>query len=213
MSKIKTIIFDFDGTIADSFEFMSIEFNNLSKRFGEKELSLYEVKVLKNDTFENLIGRYKLWKILLMAFLLQNRMSNNISSIKLHTGMREVVLDLHQKGYDLYIFSNNTTTIIKKFLKYYSIDHCFKVVVGRRNLSSKSRALAKFLSKHQLQPNQTIYIGDEVKDILAARDNGIQVISVNWGFNSSKILRKYNPDWLVSRSKRIISIVDNIKSS
>ncbi len=210
MSKIKTIIFDFDGTIADTFEFMSGEFNTLNKRFGEKELSLYEVKELKNDTFESLIGKYKLWKILLMAFLLQNKMSSNIASIKMHAGMKEVILQLYKNGHNLYIFSNNTTTIIKKFLKYHEIDHCFDIIIGRRNLSSKSKAMKKLINKFNLNPDQTIYIGDEVKDILAARDNGVKVISVNWGFNSAKKLREYEPDWLVYKSQRIVQIISRL---
>jgi phosphoglycolate phosphatase len=210
MSKINTIIFDFDGTIADTFDFISIEFNKISKRLGENKLTLYEINRLHNDTFENLIGKYPLWKILLIAFLLQNRMSKNISSVKIHSGIKELILDLYSQGYHLAIFSNNTPSIIHKFLAFHGLENCFEQVVGRRNLSSKSKAMSKFINKYKLDPDKTIYIGDEVKDILAAKDNGIKIMSVVWGFNSSRKLREYEPDWLIYKASRISKIISRL---
>jgi phosphoglycolate phosphatase len=208
MSKIETIIFDFDGTIVDSFEFMSVHFKTISKRLGEKELSLYEVKALKNDTLENLAKKYQLWKVLIMAVWIQSKMLRNAADIKIHVGLKSVIEELARDRYRLCIFSNNSATVIRKILEYHNLQDSFEVIVGRRNLSSKTKSLAKFITKYKIDPNTAIYVGDEVKDIIAAKANGVRIISVSWGFNSSVKLKEYQPDWLAVKSSQISRIIN-----
>jgi phosphoglycolate phosphatase len=52
-----------------------------------------------------------------------------------------------------------------------------------------------------------IYVGDETRDIEAARKIQIQVIAVSWGFNSREVLAEQKPDFLISHPSQLIEVV------
>jgi phosphoglycolate phosphatase-like HAD superfamily hydrolase len=67
--------------------------------------------------------------------------------------------------------------------------------------------LEKAIKKYQLSKFETLYIGDEVRDIKAAKDAGIKVASVTWGYNFENVLTDNNPDYIVPRPEDLLKIV------
>lgn len=55
--------------------------------------------------------------------------------------------------------------------------------------------------------HEVIYVGDETRDVEAAKKVGVKVIAVTWGINSEKILRKQNPDYLIVKPKELIEVL------
>ena len=94
---------------------------------------------------------------------------------------------------------------IKVFLKNNGLNF-FGFIYTESNLFGKGRALNNLLIKHRLDPEETIYIGDEVRDIEAAKKAGIKIISVSWGFNSAKLLQKAKPDFLINKPKELLQL-------
>ena len=67
------------------------------------------------------------------------------------------------------------------------------------------------MEKHNLKPQEIIYVGDEVRDIQACKKIGVKIIAVSWGYNSKEILDREKPDYLVNKPIEIPKILKNIK--
>jgi phosphoglycolate phosphatase len=57
-----------------------------------------------------------------------------------------------------------------------------------------------------------IYVGDEIRDIIAAHKCGIRIISVSWGFHTVDLLASKNPDYLVDNPRQIVQLMRSISS-
>ena len=78
---------------------------------------------------------------------------------------------------------------------------------GGLPLFGKERVLRQIIRKNQLNPAQVIYVGDETRDVEAARKTAIRVIAVGWGFNTSQALARHQPDFLIQRPGELVEVV------
>jgi phosphoglycolate phosphatase len=62
------------------------------------------------------------------------------------------------------------------------------------------------VSNHGLDRNHVLYIGDETRDIEAAHKAGVRVAAVTWGYNNAEMLKRFSPDYLVSRPHELLSL-------
>ena len=129
-----------------------------------------------------------------------------ISSVKIFPQIKYLLLKLKQKKFKLGILSSNSKENIENFLKANDL-LIFDFIHSEKNLFGKGKALKSLLKKYNLKKEETVYIGDEVRDIDACRENGIKIISVTWGFNKNEILQLNRPDYLVNRPQEILKIV------
>jgi phosphoglycolate phosphatase-like HAD superfamily hydrolase len=74
----------------------------------------------------------------------------------------------------------------------------FEFIRGSSRLLGKSREIRSLLKKHRLHPNEVMLVGDETRDIEAARQAGIPVTAVCWGYAHKSALADLQPDLLVS---------------
>lgn len=204
----KEIIFDFDGTIADSFGvIMDIFYKNKAdlgfENFGEKEIKIYRQRGVKFLLTKNKISFLKVAKILKLG---KEQMEEKIGGIKAFDGIKSVLGELKKRGLVLGIMSTNSQKNIKKFLKKNNISE-FDYVIGKGGLFGKSRILKNVLKERNLNTDKVLYVGDEVRDIEACHKLGIKIISVTWGFNDKKLLKKNKPDFLIDKPKEILKLV------
>ena len=73
----------------------------------------------------------------------------------------------------------------------------------------KHKVINKWLRIENINPEKVVYVGDEVRDIDAAKKTGIKVIAVGWGFNSQEALAAQNPDFLIERPQELIEIMNS----
>src|SRR3989344_952663 len=179
---IKTIIFDFDGTIADTLPLIIEFFNQNAEKFGFKKLGPSEVEGLRNKTVLEIIKEFKI-SLFRLPFIAK------------------------KKGFKIGILSSNSKENIKKFLKANDL-LIFEFIYSESNIFGKGNALKSLLKKLKLNSKEVVYIGDEVRDIEACKKNGVKIISVTWGFNKKEILQKNKPDYLVDKLQEILKIVD-----
>jgi len=71
-------------------------------------------------------------------------------------------------------------------------------VVGYPRLFGKGRAIRRLLKKEGIEPTQFLYIGDEVRDVEAARQAGVDIAAVGWGFHTLEQLSQESPTYLWS---------------
>ena len=94
------------------------------------------------------------------------------------------------------IVTTNSGKNVARFLQNHGLN-AFDFTYADARLLGKSRLLGKVIRKERLSKADTLYIGDEIRDITAARKAGIGVIAVSWGYNTSQSLAEARPDVLV----------------
>ena len=86
------------------------------------------------------------------------------------------------------------------------IHHFFNFIHDESNHFSKRYLLKKTLKKYKIDKSKVFYIGDETRDIEAAKRNNIQSIAVTWGYNSEKVLLKHLPTYLAKQPEYLLAI-------
>lgn len=212
MSK-KVIIFDFDGTLADTLDVLISITNRLAGEFGYPPTTPQEVPKLRNLSSREIRRRSGV-SIFKLPFLLKKVRDNLHDEIhELHTfpGMKEALIHLKNEGDCLGILTSNSEQNVQLFLKKQGMQDLFSFVYSETSLFSKDRSLRKLMKKNELKPEDIIYVGDETRDIEASKRIHIKVIAVSWGFNSGEVLAKHNPDFLIHQPSELIEVLGSLQ--
>jgi len=209
---LTTFLFDFDGTLADSLSAIVAISNRLAPEFGYPPTPPDEIDMLKGLTARQLIRRsgIPLLKIPALLRRLRSELRQQSGEIPPCQGMPDTIRKLHGQAYPLAIITSNTPEVVQTFLAAHQLQPCFRSVDGGGTLFRKGRLISKCLQRHQFDPAQTVYVGDEVRDVEAARSAGIRSVAVTWGFNSRAALETAEPDWLIDTPDALHAIADAI---
>jgi len=200
---IQYIVFDFDGTLADTIdaikEVVSSEMNDINEE---------DFEFLRSEGIKKLIKRknISLHKLPKMILHFTSRL-NAKKDIPLYP---EMIPILHKLSlyYRLGIVSSNSEENIRQCLEKHQVEHLFDFVYSQSSIFGKHLVLKNMCKKHKLNPAEILYVGDEDRDIIACKKAMIRSIAVCWGFNSEKRLREVNPDYVATSPKDIIDILD-----
>lgn len=195
----KIFIFDFDGTLADTFDDMIAIGNALADEFQFQRVEPHQIDTFKDKTIRQAIRDldvpiFKIPKLLLRG---KQEQKKNIQNIQMVPGLKEVLMELKKKNIRLGLVSTNAIENIRATLQNWHIEHLFDFLNVGPGLFGKHRAINKVIQQHSLNTNNIIYIGDEVRDIEASRQIGIRIAAVTWGYNSAKLLQSHHPDYLI----------------
>jgi phosphoglycolate phosphatase len=192
------IIFDFDGTIADTFKVAIGIFEKMTGR--DETFSDVEIERLRGLTGLHVLKELhiKPWLVPFMLIRGRTMMRRSLPSITVFEGMRPLIVELHQKGIPLFITSSNSTSNILEFIREQEMDQYFVRVYGNVGLFGKARVLRRVISGNKLDPAHVTYVGDETRDVEAAKHVGIRSVAVAWGFNSASLLKTHDPDVLAN---------------
>ncbi|MBN2421059.1 HAD-IA family hydrolase, partial [Candidatus Woesearchaeota archaeon] len=99
------------------------------------------------------------------------------------------------------IMSSNSEKTIKNILKKEKTSVDF--IISENALFGKHFIFNKIIKKFKINKTQLLYVGDELRDIDAAKKAGIKIIAVTWGYNSKSSLKRANPDFVVNDVKEL----------
>jgi phosphoglycolate phosphatase len=202
------IIFDFDGTIADSFDYIA---GFLAAEAGHP-LNIEQVEALRGQSMAS-IGRqfgHPWLRLIKLFFKGRRQMHKVINKVKPFEGMQDVIEKLHAEGHELFIVSHNTVGNIHAFLHHYELHKYFLEIYGGAGLFGKARYLKNLLKEQNLEVADAFYIGDEVRDVKAAKRANIRVIAVTWGFAKPADLEAMQPTALAEKPADIIRILEEL---
>jgi phosphoglycolate phosphatase len=201
------VIFDFDGTLADSLLTILEIFNELS--VIDRQLTEEDIQTLRNlppIAAAKHLG-IPLWRA--PGLLVKGRaaLAQRLTDLELFPGMADVLAQLDKDGHQLFVISSNSLGNVRLFLKHHGVKGHFQKLYGGVGIFGKSTVLKRVLKTHQLDPAQTYYVGDETRDVEAAKKAGVKSVAVTWGYNGTQILGRYNPDYLANKPKDLLKIV------
>lgn len=202
-----TLIFDFDGTIADTLSVIIRMINGHAGEFHIRPLDAQDVKDLRGLTNLQIIKKYGIPPLKIPALILrsQKELHSRMHEVPLFPGIHDLVLELKAQGFGLGILTSNSEENVRKLLRQQNLD-VFDFIHSESNLFGKNRALLHLLSKHGLSRDDVVYIGDEARDIEACRKVRIAVVAVSWGFHRRELLQGHHPDHLVDTPEELRSI-------
>ncbi|CAN5418337.1 HAD family hydrolase [soil metagenome] len=200
-------IFDFDGTLADSFVAM-IAIYNKNIRGLDNPLRPEEIQRLRGMTSRKALRSlgihwWQLPRLLLSGLPDFKALIPTLGSFE---NLPETLKALHARGDKLYIVTSNTRDSVDKFLHLHKVPDYFTDIETGAGLFKKAKHIRKIMKLHHLARKQTVYIGDETRDIQAARLAFIKCVSVTWGFNTREILKKQHPAFLVDKPEDLLKI-------
>lgn len=207
---IKVIVFDFDGTLADTYHAFIEIGNSLSGEFGYKPVNLEEQQQLKHLSAKDIIKQSEipLLKVPFILSRIKSELNNKIQELKPIHNIPDSLNKLKGQGYSLGILTSNIQENVIAFLESNDLENLFDFIYSGTTLFGKHKVINKFLAQHQLIPNEVIYVGDETRDIHSAKKSQVKMIAVSWGFNSPEILAEYQPDFLINHPHELIDAID-----
>jgi 2-phosphoglycolate phosphatase len=209
----EAVLFDFDGTLADSYAAITSSVNHVRATHGLPPLDELEVR--------RHVGRGP--EHLLQHTVPSGELAANLASYRAHhpavmrrltqllPGARDTVLALHQAGLKLGVCSNKPSLYTRALLETLGIATLFSVVVGPEDVPRLKPApdmLLAALTKLGVPPDAALYIGDMVVDIECARAAGIRVWVVPTGSEELARLRESRPDRILRDLTELTAILN-----
>ena len=206
-NNIKMLVFDFDGTLADTFQHTMRITNILSDEFKFKKVYDHEIEFLKGKTIHEIIKHLKvpILKIPSIVTKARRELHKQIDSIQPIEGLKEVLPQFKQAGLRLGILTTNSQENVEKFLEMHDLK-IFDFIVSTSRVWGKNYGLTKLIKQEGLSPADILYVGDETRDIEAAQKSGVRVVAVTWGYNSHNVLERFQPDFIAHTPAQLFDI-------
>jgi phosphoglycolate phosphatase len=178
----RLVIFDFDGTLADSFPWFIEAFDEAAVRFRFQRPDLSRVDDLRDLDARKLLVRHRIapWKVPFVASFLRKHMSREIGRIRLFPGVGAALDTLAASGMHLALLSSNSHRNVTAVLGTQA--SCFRELECNASLFGKTPRLRRLLEDSAVPAHEAIFIGDEIRDAEAARHLGVAFGAVSWGY-------------------------------
>lgn len=201
-------IFDFDGTIADTHGYIIRISNKLAEEFGYHKIAPGEVEMVKDKTAAEMIDFLKIPLLKVPAILAKgkNYFFEELNTIKPFEGIDATLNQLKALGAEIGILSSNSLKNVESFLKHHNINS-FDFIQTTSKIWSKDTALERLLKSKGYDKKDVFYVGDETRDITAAKRLGVQSVAVGWGYNSIKALEKSQPHHLLHHPYELPNLI------
>ncbi len=203
-----TILFDFDGTLAETMMLIYRVFNQLSGFYGYRALPEDEINIARHLTIHEFIDHVKipLWKVPIIAIHARHLMHSDIHKIHPPGGLVEVLTKIHNSGlYHMDILTSNRRKNVNSFLSEHAMPW-FEDIHTSRNILCKKRRVKKYVRHRKIDPQTLYYVGDTSVDVESARLAGTRSVAVTWGLNTEQALANANPDYLVRQPDELLDV-------
>jgi phosphoglycolate phosphatase len=203
---LENYIFDLDGTLIDSrkLTFESIDYG--LKMVNYPPLSRQDLDLFYKSGIQSLIKTYQVpqYKVWLAFYFFQRYKLKHLEKFQPFPGVVDALHTLHHQQKLLGVVSSNRQRINTLILK--NADMNFFDFTQSAGFLRKNKSLKNILTRHRLDPVKTVYFGDEIHDIVAARQLGIKSAAVTWGITSKESLSKNSPDYIINHPRDILKI-------
>ncbi len=207
-SPIRLVIFDFDGTLSDSGDWFLSVVDELARKFRFRTVQPDEVDMLRNKSSRDVIAFLGIsrWKLPLIARHVRRLVGRNAHQIELFPGTPDLLEQIAATGVKIALVTSNAEANVRKILgpEHAARIDCFAC---GSSLFGKAPKFRRVLKKMGVKPGEVLAVGDETRDIDAAREVGMRAGSVLWGYTAEELLIAMRPDVLFRTPQDIIEHV------
>lgn len=195
MSAKQTVIFDFDGTLANTLDLVAQIYNEHAQNFGAKQILMSELDDYRKLGYKKAMKKAGIrWTVLpRMVLFISKEMKSRMGVVQPYDGIVAVLAELQAAGLSIGVLTSNDGQLVREFFETHGFPH-FDFVVSEKTLFGKEKALKRIMKRHGLSREHVTYVGDEPRDIVASRKAGIRVVSVTWGVGGREGLKSTPAD-------------------
>lgn len=221
---MKLIAFDVDGTILDTLDSIIHVVNETlyangfykvdDKEYIRKALgygSYYLIEQALIFPYNHFYDKNVTTEVL--QDYLKRYMDDDASLTKPYEGVVELIKELKEEGYKVIAYSNKPDSVLKPLMKE-KFGDVFDDVLGQvegQAPKPNPEILLNMLDRIGISKDDAVYIGDSDVDVETARNAGMKMIAVTWGFRDRDFLEKLNPDYIVDNTKELKEAIDSLK--
>ncbi|MEO0413622.1 MAG: HAD-IA family hydrolase [Verrucomicrobiota bacterium] len=204
------IIFDFDGTLANTIDTGIEIFNEIADQYNLSPVTREEADELRKLHIRALLDRLGLSRFaaVKLAAHIRKLIHSRMDEVDMFDGISDAVTGLHELGYPMGIISSNSTGNIKDFMKRFGLFECFGFIEAGVSLFGKPNRISSVLRKEKVQPLNAIYVGDETRDMEAARKVGVAGLAVCWGANKREAMMTEGPEFCIDSPEELIGCAE-----
>ena len=198
--KYSYLLFDFDGTLADSYG-MVLEItlflltrHGITKGEPEHSRDRYDLPVTQ--------------KVRMLTFMMKIQTEftdlyrENLHKIGLFDGMLALLKDCRERGYRIAILSSNTVENIRGFFQQHPLPFDLEIV-SSKGLFGKHKTIREFAKEHGAPLSSLLYIGDEIRDVKACNRCGVDIAFVKWGLDSQAALEDFEVAYQIETARQL----------
>jgi phosphoglycolate phosphatase len=198
------VIFDLDGTLVDSFPWFLRNVNDVADAFGFRRIAEGDIGPLRRLGSREIPKRLgvPLWKLPAIARHMRRLKAAHLGDIALFPEVDATLRALHAGGMRLALVTSDNETNARLQLGLANAALFADFACGAA-LFGKAAKIRRVVKRAGIDPHRAIAIGDEVRDIEAARAAGVSCGAVTWGYAAPETLRAHAPDLVFERFDEI----------
>jgi phosphoglycolate phosphatase len=192
--RYKLAMFDFDGTLADTLPWFFSAVNRMAEKHGFKKIEKGEVETLRGYSARQIMEHLNVpvWKLPRIGIDMRRLMAEDIRQIRPFEGIGVMLRSLSDKGVALAVVTSNASNNVRHVL---GVEHVALISYYEcgTSLFGKRGKLRSVMKKSSVRPGEAIFIGDEIRDIEAAKAESVPFGAVAWGYTHVEALKAYSP--------------------
>ncbi len=207
-----SVIFDLDGTLADTLPTVIRIFNQLAASRLGRELSLGDLLPYfgppETEIFKHFFPDEEEHRLIVAEFYRLCQADG--SAIKPFAGIRELLVKLNGMGLQLAVYTGASTRAARIRLEHAGLLGFFSEVMGGDQVSNYKphpEGVIKLLERFGVAPQAALFVGDSPADIVAGRGAGTAVAAVSWGASPPEVLAAAEPDYLIDNPETLLTII------
>jgi phosphoglycolate phosphatase len=202
--RYRMIVWDFDGTLADTLALALATYNDLAAQYGCLPVA-DPVAVRSMDT-RTFLRQHRItwWRLPRLVRAYHAATKDRMMTIRLFDGVPEILRKLQASGCRQGVLSSNSTDNIRACLSAGGVEGVFDFIVGYPRLFGKARVLRRLVKRAIVPPRQFLYVGDEGRDMEAAKKAGVHSAAVCWGIHGAELLSQQAPTFVWSSVTEVL---------
>ena len=214
---ITLVIFDFDGTLADTKENIILTFQMTMKELGVEIKSRQEcaatIGLTLEDAFKVLYPGMAAEKYILLRDTYRRIFKENRKILVpgLFPEVMETLEELRRRGYLMSIASSRQSPSLHSFLEDMKIAHLFEYAVGGDNVEHPKPApdaVLQILRHYNLSAEEAFVVGDMPFDINMATNAGVKSCGVTWGNADAAQLKESGANYVIDKMSQLLEILN-----
>lgn len=205
------LLFDFDGTLVNSLEVAFSTFERVGPDFGCGPISREQMERLRGLHALEVVQALgvPLYRLPQLATRMRRAMRADLMETPPIDGMGEVLEILSARGHRFGVLSSNARSSVCAYVRRYRLPG-LDAVVGGTGLFGKAGALRQQVRRRGFDPRHLLYVGDELRDLEAARDAGVRFAAVAWGYTPIECLADAGPDFQCRHPTDLLGIAGSV---
>lgn len=202
------VVFDFDGTIADSWAEVYSIYDELKEPLDLPRWSAAELRALGRMMPADILRSLSipLWRVPRVVRSIRQALCDRIDAIEPFPHIREAIATLCAAGCPCRIVSSNSRQSVTSFLGRHDL-RGFESIACDIHPFGKASTLRRLRAGEPRASRLVLYVADEIRDVLAAARAGVRSVAVSWGYGERSALARTGADYIVDDPREIAPLI------